>query len=310
MNKLPNYLKSNVQLENISGNFYVLPLRHEITSKVTSFYQDAPFPNYDEFDSIASLDERVTSNPFLKDLKKYIGLNKSIIEVGSGTSQLSIALAYGTNNKVVALDPTLESLQLGVDFAFRNSITNVDFIRADLFDEPILEKSFDVVWCSGVLHHTKNPKAGFSIIRKWVKPDGLIIIGLYNKYGRLWTILRRLLYGILPKHKMSKAIIGFLDPYLRGISSKQKINAWFRDQYEHPVESLHSLDETLDWFRDNNVEYLGSIPAADAEEEFTSISNFTQNKSNAINRISNQINMLFENSGKEGGLFIIFGIAR
>ena len=28
----------------------------------------------------------------------------------------------------------------------------------------------------------------------------------------------------------------------------KKIDAWIRDQYMHPIESLHSLDEVLSWY--------------------------------------------------------------
>ena len=49
-----------------------------------------------------------------------------------------------------------------------------------------------------------------------------------------------------------------------------QIKSWIRDQYEHPVESLHTLDEVLKWFDDNNIEFINSIPKCDDEnnEEF------------------------------------------
>ena len=96
-------------------------LRHNIsletTLKVTEFYKSAPFPNFQGFENKFQLAETVNKNIFLNDLKKTIGLNKKFIEVGSGTSQLSLAMAIGTNNLVVALDPAFESLRLGKNFA-------------------------------------------------------------------------------------------------------------------------------------------------------------------------------------------------
>ena len=60
-----------------------------------------------------------------------------------------------------------------------------------------LKEYFDFVWCSGVLHHTANSFEAFKIISRWVKPGGIIIIGLYNKYGRIRTNLRQLIYKAL-----------------------------------------------------------------------------------------------------------------
>ena len=36
-----------------------------------------------------------------------------------------------------------------------------------------------------------------------------------------------------------------------------------QDQYLHPVESLHTIDEVLNWFKLNNIEYISSIPSCE-----------------------------------------------
>ena len=41
----------------------------------------------------------------------------------------------------------------------------------------------------------------------------------------------------------------------RKLTNKEKIDAWINDQYQHPVESLHTIDEVLDWFKKNKIEY-------------------------------------------------------
>ena len=249
----------------------------------------------------------IDKNEFLKDLKEYIGFNKKFIEVGSGTSQLSLALASGTNNMIVALDPTLASLKLGKDFANKNNIENVIFLNADLFDDPCENNYFDFVWCSGVLHHTIDSKKGFEIISKWVKPGGIIIIGLYNKYGRLRTNFRQLIFKFFLKSKIGENIIRFMDPYLRRGLSKEKDIAWFKDQYEHPLERNHSLDEVISWFDNNQINFLGSIPSTKCDNKLTKMKDMDGKKGSYIERLFSQINMLFTNLGGEGGLFIVVG---
>ena len=275
------------------------------TLAVSDFYSKAPFPNYQGLENKLSLAQIIKKNEFLDDLKKYIGFNKSIIEVGSGTSQLSLAMAIGTNNLVVAMDPTRESLRLGKIFADKNNIKNVIFLNSDIFDDEVQDNFFDIVWCSGVLHHTEDSKKGFEIISRWLKKDGLIIIGVYNKIGRLRTNFRQIIYKILGKSKVASKLISIMDPHLRKNLSKDKKIAWFRDQYEHPVERKHSLDEVMSWFEENNISFLGSIPSPLLK--FEKISEMDGYKGTYFQRICAQLSMLFSNLGSEGGLLIVIG---
>ena len=50
---------------------------------------------------------------------KQLGINSntSVLEIGCGTGQLSNYFAINTNNKIVALDPTIESLNLAKNFS-------------------------------------------------------------------------------------------------------------------------------------------------------------------------------------------------
>ena len=35
---------------------------------------------------------------------------------------------------------------------------------------------------------------------------------------------------------------------------------WIKDQYYNPHETWHSIDEVIDWFHENNIEYLNCYP--------------------------------------------------
>jgi SAM-dependent methyltransferase len=300
--------KKNVSVKKLElENIIQVGKKRETAELVENFYTANPFPNYDDMETIQDLQKKIEGNAFTSNFKRFCGFGKNIIEVGSGTSQLSIALASGTNNKIVAFDPTLESLRLGLDFAEKNKIDNVTFVNGDLFSDSFIPGYFDIVWCSGVLHHTESAKEGFKLIANWARPDGYIIIGLYNLYGRLRTVFRQFLFRLLGKGELARAIVSFLDPILRKDISKQKKLAWFQDQYEHPVESLHTLDEVLDWFDENNVEFISSIPscdmnAVDYEDMFNG-----GNRGDLATRIFSQIAMLFSSFGSEGGLFLVIG---
>jgi len=290
-----------------SGKILQVGQKGKTATLIENFYTKNPFPNYNDFETAQDLKDKVYNNEFLRNFKNLCGFGKKIIEVGSGTCQLSIALACESNNEIVAFDPTLESLRLGNSFAYKNKIENCTFVNGDLFDNPFLDEYFDIVWCSGVLHHTQSAERGFEIIAKWAKPNGYLIVGLYNRYGRLRTVFRQKLFKLFRKGSFIKKIVFLLDPVLRRNLSIQKKNAWFQDQYEHPVESLHSLDEVLKWFANNNVEFISSIPRCDMENiQYANIFK-KQSKEDLLTRIFSQIAMLFSHLGAEGGLFIVIG---
>ena len=275
------------------------------TKKVTEFYTVEPFPNYEVNENKGTLLFKGNRNKLSEALKGFIGLNKSFIEIGSGTSQLSNYLAAGTNNKIYAFDPTESALKLGHDFATKNNINNVNFVNADIFDDVLQDEVFDFVWCSGVLHHTKDPYAGFEIIQRSLKSNGYIFIGLYNKYGRFRTYVRQRLYKIF-----GVKLIMLMDPYLRSLdknTSQRKINAWIRDQYEHPVEKMHTFDEVLGWFDSNSIEFINSIPSINGGDQNIYFKKNALGRGSSLSRIMTQINMIFSNLGGEGGLFIMIG---
>ena len=81
-----------------------------VTTKVGEFYESDPFPAYNLTDDKRYILNIGDKNSLLKKLKDFIGFNKSVLEVGSGTSQLSNYLAISTNNKIYAFDSSLNSL--------------------------------------------------------------------------------------------------------------------------------------------------------------------------------------------------------
>jgi ubiquinone/menaquinone biosynthesis C-methylase UbiE len=301
------FIKKNVKTKSSRDGILCLNEEDSTTSEVAKFYSVAPFPNYEEMQNKADLQSKLFSNAVISDLKNIIGYNKKIIEVGSGTSQLSLALASCSNNKIVAFDPTIQSLELGAQFARKNKINNVEFIKGDLFEDPIIPRSFDVVWCSGVLHHTKSTFDGLEIISRWLKPGGYIFIGLYNKYGRLRTNVRQFVFKALGSKAVARKYVMFSDPHLRKIKSEIKKEAWIRDQYMHPVERSHTIDEVLESFKKNGINFRGAVPSCNFGEEFTGFSSMNGDAVTASSRIAAQLDMNFNSMGDEGGLFIVCG---
>ena len=288
---------------------YNFEIKDEKTLKVRDFYKVDPFPNYEIDDNKMTILNAGDANQFTKNLKKFIDHKKIVLEVGAGTSQLSNYLAIGNNNLLIAFDGNLESLKIGNTFCKKNNIKNVKFICGDIFDDIFQESIFDIILCNGVLHHTKNSHEAFKKSVKWLKINGYIVLGLYNKIGRLRTFFRKWMYRIL-----GKKYLMIFDPVLRKINkkSKRKINAWIKDQYNHPLERSHTFDEVLKWFKEENIEFISSLPQSTVFEKTSREDVFTnlfqkRKKGNFFERILSQIFMIFQHEGSEGGLFIVIG---
>ena len=296
---MTNFLKKKFILKDGIFSFVIKDIS---TKKVVEFYKASPFPNYKDSDNKATILEKGDKNLLTVQFKKFIGYKKNILEVGCGTGQLSIYFSIGTNNNIVALDPVAESLKLAQNFSYQNNISNVQFVNADIFDDVLSDNYFDFIWCNGVLHHTKDPYRAFEILIKSLKKNGYILIGLYNKIGRIRTIIRKYFYKIF-----GKRFLMLTDPTLRNLkNNKEKQIAWIRDQYIHPIESLHSLDEVHKWFKKNDIKFISSIPSSDFSFEYDSV--FSEKSFGTyFSRILNQFTMIFNSLGSNGGLFIVIG---
>ena len=204
----------------------------------------------------------------------------------------------------MGFDPTIQSLMLAKNFAKKNQIKNIEFVNADIFDDVLQDEYFDFVWCNGVLHHTKDPYKAFELVAKCLKKNGYILIGLYNKIGRIRTLIRKYLAKIF-----GVKFLEIFDPTLKNLKiSKEERKSWIKDQYFHPIESLHTLDEVLYWFKKNNIEYVNSIPTCDFElmQDYDKLFE-VQSEGNLYSRIFNQIFMIFNKLGSDGGLFVVIG---
>jgi carbamoyltransferase len=278
------------------------PMQGDVTEAVKRFYEEHPFPNYDDSDTISSLISKSRRGIYAKLLADQIGHNTRVLEVGCGTGQLSNFLGVGCRT-VIGTDLCMNSLRLAENFRKSQGLARVRFMQMNLFRPAFRDGRFDVVLCNGVLHHTSDPLGGFHAIARLVKPGGHVIIGLYNRYGRLALDARRVFFRI------SRGRAKDLDPYLRRTRlSKAKRDAWFADQYLHPHESTHTMGEILDWFGKTGFQFVNGIPKLSAREAFDGRESLfvPSGRGNRIDRALAQARMVFTGN-REGGFFIMIG---
>ncbi len=274
----------------------------DVTDEVRKFYEKTPFPNYDEFDSVAALLQKSRNGLYARLLDEQIPLGARVLEVGCGTGQLSNFLGIAQRD-VFGADICLNSLALAEDFRRKNHLSHVGFYQMNLFRPIFSEETFDLVICSGVLMATSDSFSGFKSIASLVKKDGYILVGLYNKFGRLMTDLRRVVFRTTGKQFI------FLDPYLRERGKKDaKTEAWFADQYQHPHESKHTMGQVLKWFDETGFRFVNSIPKGRFLQPFAGDEKlFAVNpRADRLTLAAIQAHMILT-ANREGGFFIMIG---
>jgi SAM-dependent methyltransferase/uncharacterized protein YbaR (Trm112 family) len=272
----------------------------DVTEVVRAFYEETPFPNYDDFDSVASLARKAREGRFAQLLDDQVPPRARILECGCGTGQLSNFLG-SANRTVFGSDLSLPSLRLGEAFRVANGLGTVQFLQMNLFRPAFRPGRFDLVISNGVLHHTSDPRAAFASIARLVRPGGYLLVGLYHRFGRLVTDLRRVLF------RLSGERLTSLDPNLRDAAkSAAKRRAWFRDQYQHPHESKHTIAETLGWVREIGFEFVRSLPGTRPFAEADGGTRLFEPEApgGPLERALAELGLAFRGS-REGGFFIV-----
>lgn len=231
------------------------------THAVRDFYMEAPFPGYPPRLTLGSLRARAERSEFARLLDRAIPGDARIVEVGCGTGQMSLFLATA-DRLVVGADMTRASLALAHGAAARFGLDRVSFVETDLRKPGLREGAFDVVYSSGVLHHTPDPRASFASLARLAKPGGIVVLGLYNAYARVPHRLRRAVA------RLSGFRFFPFDPVLRDRREEpERREAWLRDQYLHPEEHRHTIAEVRSWFDASGVEYLRTYPSSLVADE-------------------------------------------
>jgi ubiquinone/menaquinone biosynthesis C-methylase UbiE len=226
--------------------------REDVLIEVKKFYEKTPFPNYSEFYDVATLIDKARKSIFIKSLNDEIPFGAKILEAGCGTGQLSNYLSVG-HGMVVGTDISMNSLVLAQDFKENFGLSRAHFLQMNIFRPCFRAESFDVVVSNGVLHHTSDPKEGLRILATLTRKSGYLVIGLYHRFGRLMTDLRRLIY------QYYSGRLTFLDHRLSRLNEKQR-RAWFLDQYRNPHESKHTIKEVCGWLEEFDLVFRKSIP--------------------------------------------------
>jgi SAM-dependent methyltransferase len=115
-----------------------------------------------------------------------------ILEVGSGSGRFTEQAAL-TGATVVSLD---YSYAVDANYASNGSRSNVLIVQADVFAMPFRQRSFDRVFCFGMLQHTPSPSRAFAALPPVLKDGGSLCADIYKV--SLWRTIVQTKYWVRP----------------------------------------------------------------------------------------------------------------
>ncbi len=169
-----------------------------VTEAVATQYEAWPYPVWERVMTLPgeTLDALVTSvapsSPALPPAPEIL-----VAGCGSGRETLLIA-RRSPQARITAIDVSAAALARAAELC--SSATNITFARGDLHEVAARGARFDLVSCSGVLHHLPDPEAGWSALVDALKPGGLMSIMVYSKLARMRiTAARRRITDLLDR---------------------------------------------------------------------------------------------------------------
>ena len=114
-----------------------------------------------------------------------------VLVAGCGTWQSAKLAISHPAARVVAVDISATSLRHTESLKQKHNLTNLDVKQLPIENVAELDQQFDMIVCTGVLHHLADPDAGLRALRSVLRPDGAMYLMVYAPYGRAGVYMLR-----------------------------------------------------------------------------------------------------------------------
>jgi SAM-dependent methyltransferase len=235
-----------------------------IQDRVKAMYEAHPFPRLDD---PQDAEWRAREQRYFD----YLGVTRGhfegavVLDAGCGTGEKALHISTLGPKKVIGIDLSSASVEHARKNADRFGATNLTFQTGSVLELPFADETFDIVQSMGVLHHTSDAYRGFTELVRVLKPGGIVMLGLYNRYADWLYHLERALVASLAgddverRLKVSKKLFGFRERWLAE-RDNMDLDTRLYDKYAHPQSTAHAIGEVLGWFEKNAVEFRGIYP--------------------------------------------------
>jgi SAM-dependent methyltransferase len=109
----------------------------------------------------------------------------AILVAGCGTNQAAILATTNPRAQVVAIDVSQSSLDHHQHLKDTHGLANLELRLLPIEQAGDLDRDFDLIVSTGVLHHLADPLIGARALAALLRPDGVLALMLYARYGRI-----------------------------------------------------------------------------------------------------------------------------
>ncbi len=110
--------------------------------------------------------------------------NLEILIAGCGTSQAARYALREPDARITAIDVSETSLRHTRDLQRKYNLENLELRQLPIERVREIGRAFDLVVCTGVLHHLPDPDEGLRALRDVLRPSGAMRLMVYARYGR------------------------------------------------------------------------------------------------------------------------------
>ena len=180
-----------------------------------------------------------------------------ILVAGCGTVQAAYTAHMNPRDEVVGIDLSEASLAHERFLQERHGLANLKLYKGDLLEIATLGERFDVILCTGVLHHMAQPASGLTALREVFAPDGVMVLMLYGATVRTGVYMlqdafrrmavpqtaegvaevRRILSELPERH--------YAQDYIRA-AAELKHDAAIVDTFLHPQDRAYTVPQLLE----------------------------------------------------------------
>jgi Flp pilus assembly protein TadD/2-polyprenyl-3-methyl-5-hydroxy-6-metoxy-1,4-benzoquinol methylase len=233
-------------------------------------YEENPYPRWIR---IPRPEQPIAVAAYLRKRFPLIDVNHAgegeiaeILSAGCGTGQLALEFAQGMKSRILAVDLSLSSLSYAKRKAQELGLSSIDFAQADLLELGAMGRTFDVIECSGVLHHLAHPFAGWRALLPLLRPGGFMMVGLYSEVARRGIVKAQRFaaqggYGVSADgiRQCRQDLLNSDASRERGVAESSDFFgiSSCRDLLFHVQESRTQLSEIDAFLRQNGLVFLG-----------------------------------------------------
>jgi SAM-dependent methyltransferase len=160
----------------------------ETVDKVQTFYDRYPYPppvaDLDHYRQLWCEGDRLRVDYHLMWPEKGYQEDLEILVAGCGTSQAARHAIRQPTARVTGIDVSTTSLRHTRALRRKYNLKNLRVQEVPIERVHELERQFDKIICTGVLHHLSDPDVGLRSLRAALKPEGAMHLMVYAAYGR------------------------------------------------------------------------------------------------------------------------------